>query len=154
MHFAGGLFFCEFMFKNVHNNGMIYIDRGDFMKYMMQICIIATISFIAELLHFFLPLPIPASVYGLILMFVLLCLKIIKLPQIEDVADWMLSIMPIFFIAPSVGLINSFDSIKGQVIPLVLICFVSTMVVTALTGLVAQGIIRLQKKRKGGEANE
>lgn len=124
------------------------------MKYMKQICIIATISFVAELLHYFLPLPIPASVYGLILMFVLLCLKIIKLPQIEDVADWMLSIMPIFFIAPSVGLINSFDSIKGQVIPLVLICFVSTVVVTALTGLVAQAIIRLQKRRKGGEENE
>lgn len=124
------------------------------MKYMKQICIIATISFVAELLHYFLPLPIPASVYGLTLMFMLLCLKIIKLPQIEDVADWMLSIMPIFFIAPSVGLINSFDSIKGQVIPLVLICFVSTIVVTALTGLVAQGIICLQKKRKGGEENE
>lgn len=124
------------------------------MKYMMQICIIATISFVAELLHFFLPLPIPASVYGLVILFVLLCLKIIKLPQIEDVADWMLSIMPIFFIAPSVGLINSFDSIQGQVIPLVLICFISTVVVTALTGLIAQGIIRLQKKRKGGKENE
>ena len=117
------------------------------MKYMMQIGIIATISFIAELLHFFLPFPIPASVYGMVILFVLLCLKVIKLPQVEDVADWMLSIMPIFFIAPSVGLINSFDSIKGQVIPLVFICFVSTVVVTALTGLVAQGIIRLQKKR-------
>lgn len=124
------------------------------MKYMMQIGIIATISFIAELLHFFLPLPIPASVYGMVILFVLLCLKVIKLPQVEDVADWMLSIMPIFFIAPSVGLINSFDSIKGQVIPLVVICFVSTVVVNGLTGVIAQGIIRLQKKRKEGEKNE
>lgn len=124
------------------------------MKYMMQIGIIATISFIAELLHFCLPLPIPASVYGMVILFVLLCLKVIKLPQVEDVADWMLSIMPIFFIAPSVGLINSFDSIKGQVIPLVVICFVSTVVVTGLTGVIAQGIIRLQKKRKEGKKNE
>ncbi len=124
------------------------------MKYMKQIGIIATISLMAELLHFFLPLPIPASVYGLVILFVLLCLKIIKLPQVEDVADWMLSVMPIFFIAPSVGLINSFESIKGQVIPLVFICFVSTVVVTALTGLVAQGIVRIQKKKKGGKENE
>lgn len=124
------------------------------MKYMMQIGIIATLSFIAELLHFFLPLPIPASVYGLVILFVLLCLKVIKLPQVEDVADWMLSVMPIFFIAPSVGLINSFDSIKGQVIPLVFICFISTVVVTALTGLIAQGIIRLQKRKKGEKKNE
>lgn len=124
------------------------------MKYMMQIGIIATLSFIAELLHFFLPLPIPASVYGLVILFVLLCFKVIKLPQVEDVADWMLSVMPIFFIAPSVGLINSFDSIKGQVIPLVFICFISTVVVTALTGLIAQGIIRLQKRKKGEKKNE
>lgn len=124
------------------------------MKYMKQICIIATISFIAELLHFFLPLPIPASVYGLVILFVLLCLKIIKLPQVEDVADWMISVMPIFFIAPSVGLINSFDSMKGQVIPLISICFVSTVIVTALTGLIAQGIVRLQKRKKGGKENE
>lgn len=124
------------------------------MKYMKQIGIIATISFIAELLHYFLPLPIPASVYGMVILFVLLCVRVIKLPQIENVADWMLSIMPIFFIAPSVGLINSFDSIRGQVLPLITICFVSTVVVTALTGLIAQGIIRLQKKRKGGKKHE
>lgn len=124
------------------------------MKYMMQIGIIATISFTAELMHFFIPLPIPASVYGMVILFLLLCLKIVKLPQVEDVADWMLSIMPIFFIAPSVGLINSFDSIKGQVIPLIVVCFVSTVVVTALTGLIAQGIIRMQKKKRGGEENE
>lgn len=124
------------------------------MKYMKQIGIIATISFISELLHFFLPLPIPASVYGMVILFVLLCLGVIKLPQIEALADWLLSVMPIFFIAPSVGLINSFDSVRGQVIPLVAICFVSTVVVTSLTGLIAQGIIRLQKRRKGGKENE
>ena len=124
------------------------------MKYMKQIGLIATISFIAELLHFFIPLPIPASVYGMVMLFVALCLGIIKLSQVENVADWMLSIMPIFFIAPSVGLINSFDSIKGQVLPLVTICFVSTVVVTALTGLIAQGVIRIQKKGKGGKENE
>ena len=76
------------------------------------------------------------------------------MPQIEALADWLLSVMPIFFIAPSVGLINSFDSIKGQVIPLVVICFVSTVVVTSLTGLISQAIIRLQKKKKGGNENE
>lgn len=124
------------------------------MKYMIQIGIIATISFVAELLYFFLPLPVPASVYGMVILFVLLCLKVIKLPQVADVSDWMISIMPIFFIAPSVGLINSFDSIKGQVIPLLLICFISTVVVMALTGLISQGIIYLKKKKEGGKENE
>lgn len=124
------------------------------MKYIIQAGIIATISFIGELLHFFVPLPIPASVYGMVILFVLLCLKVIKLPQVEDVANWLLSVMPIFFIAPSVGIINSFDSIKGQVLPLVFICFISTIVVMALTGLVAQGVIHLQNRKKGGKKDE
>ena len=51
------------------------------MKYMKQIGLIATISFIAELLHFFIPLPIPASVYGMVMLFLALCLGIVKLSQ-------------------------------------------------------------------------
>ena len=124
------------------------------MKYMKQIGVIATIAFIAELLYFVIPLPIPASVYGMAILFVSLCLGIIKLEMVEDVADWILSIMPIFFIAPTVGLIEAFGDIKGQVIPLVLICMISTVAVTSVTGLMAQGIIRMRKAKKGGKENE
>ena len=124
------------------------------MKYMKQIAIIATIAFIAELLYFVIPLPIPASVYGMAILFASLCLGIIKLDMVEDVADWILSIMPIFFIAPTVGLIEAFEDIKGQIIPLVIICIISTVVVTSVTGLTAQGIIRLRKEKKGGKENE
>ena len=124
------------------------------MKYMKQIGVIATIAFIAELLYFVIPLPIPASVYGMAILFISLCLGVIKLEMVEDVADWILSIMPIFFIAPTVGLIEAFEDIKGQLIPLVFICIISTVVVTSVTGLTAQGIIRLRKGKKGGEENE
>ena len=88
------------------------------------------------------------------ILFASLCLGIIKLDMVEDVADWILSIMPIFFIAPTVGLIEAFEDIKGQIIPLVIICIISTVVVTFVTGLTAQGIIRLRKEKKGGKENE
>ena len=100
------------------------------------------------------PLPIPASVYGMGILFACLCLGIIKLEMVEDVADWILSIMPIFFIAPTVGIIEAFADIQGQIIQLVLICFISTVVVTSVTGLIAQGIIRLRKEKKGEKENE
>ncbi|MBQ6844917.1 MAG: CidA/LrgA family protein [Agathobacter sp.] len=124
------------------------------MKYMIQIGVISTIAFVGEVLHFLLPLPIPASVYGMAILFLFLCLGVIKMEMVEDVADWILSVMPIFFIAPTVGLIEAFGDIKGQVIPLVLICFISTVVVTSVTGIIAQGIIRLRNEKKGGEENE
>ena len=121
------------------------------MKYIYQIGIIGSISFVAELLYVLLPFPVPASVYGLVILLVLLLTKIVKPEQIEDVADWLIKIMPILFVGPSVGLINSFDAIKGQVFPLVIMCIVSTLGVMIVTSVTAQLVIRMRKKKGKAE---
>jgi len=123
------------------------------MKYLKQLAIISLVSLIAELMSYYIPLSVPASVYGLVLMVILLLTKIVKLEQVQDVADFMLSIMPFFFVAPTVSLMTSFDAIKGNVIILVGMCFVSAIAVVAVTGLVAQAIIRFKNKRKGDGEN-
>ena len=122
------------------------------MKYLKQLTIILAVSLVSEALGYFIPLPVPASVYGLVIMFLLLWTKVIKLSQVEDVADFFLQVMPFFFVAPTVGLITSFDAIRGNVFWLVLMCFISTVVTIAVTGLVAQIIIRL--KKKGGKSDD
>jgi hypothetical protein len=76
---------------------------GVIMKYIHQFLIIITISFIGELLSILLPFPIPASVYGLIIMLICLFTKIIKLNQIEDVANWLIIIMPLLFVPSAVS---------------------------------------------------
>ena len=122
------------------------------MKYIYQIGIISGISFVAELLYVLLPFPVPASVYGLVILLILLLTKVVKLEQVEDVADWLIKIMPILFVGPSVGLINSFDAIKGQVLPLVMMCVLSTLGVMIVTSVMAQAVIRI--KRKKGKEDE
>ena len=125
------------------------------MKYVYQIGIISVISLVAELLYVLLPFPVPASVYGLVILLVLLLTKIVKPEQIEDVADWLIKIMPILFVGPSVGLINSFDAIKGQVLPLVIMCVVSTVGVMIVTSVTAQIVIRIKnKERNTGKRHE
>lgn len=116
------------------------------MRYVKQFGIIAIISFIGEMLYILLPFPIPASVYGLVLMLILLLTKVIPLKEVEEVSDWMIHIMPLFFVPPTVALITSFDAVKGQIVPLIAVCFVSTVAVTLVTGWVAQFIIRCGKK--------
>ncbi len=116
------------------------------MKYIYQIGIISAVSFVAELFYIFLPLPVPASVYGLLLMLILLMTKAVKVEQVADVADWLLKIMPILFIAPTVGLINSVDAIKGQILPLIVMCICSTVGVMAVTSVTAQALIRLRNR--------
>ncbi len=118
------------------------------MKYLKQLAIILVVSVVAEVMSYFIPLSVPASVYGLVLMVILLLLKIVKLDQVEDTADFMLSIMPFFFVAPTVSLMTSFDAIKGNVIVLVLMCLVSSIVVIIVTGLMAQAIIRFRHRKE------
>ena len=122
------------------------------MKYLAQLTIILAVSLVSEALGYFIPLPVPASVYGLVIMFLLLWTKVIKLSQVENVADFFLQIMPFFFVAPTVGLITSFDAIRGNVLWLVLMCFISTVVTIAVTGTVAQLVMKLMKR--GGHKDE
>ena len=53
------------------------------MKYIYQLFIILVVTFVGELLHYFIPIPVPASIYGLIIMLILLCPKVVKLEHGE-----------------------------------------------------------------------
>ncbi len=116
------------------------------MTYIKQFAIIAAMTFAGECLNMLLPLPVPASIYGMLLLFVSLQTGLLKLSQIEETADLLLGVMPIFFISPTVSLMSSIGVIKDSLIGVVVICLVSTIVVMAVTGLVSQAIIRHDKK--------
>lgn len=116
------------------------------MKYINQFLIIITISFIGELLSLVLPLPIPASVYGLAIMLICLFTNIIKLKQIEDVADWLILIMPVLFVPSAVSLINVGEAIKKDLLIITVVTLISTIVVMVVTGLVAQIIIKRKEQ--------
>lgn len=125
------------------------------MKYVKQLAIIGLVAFVGEFLSTVLPLPVPGSVYGMLLLFLCLCLRIIKLEQVEDTADFLLLIMPVFFVAPGVSLIDTYPLVKDSLLALVLISFVSAIFTMLATGYVSQFLIRLRRKKKkeqeGGE---
>ena len=64
---------------------------------------ILLISFVSEILHALIPVPVPASIYGLVILFVLLCTKIVKLEHVEGAGEFLLKIMPMLFIPAGVG---------------------------------------------------
>lgn len=116
------------------------------MKYIKQFALIALLTFIGECLNMLIPLPVPASIYGMVLLFVCLQTGILKLSQIEETADLLLGVMPIFFISPTVSLMSSIGVIKDSLLGVVVVCVISTAVVMVITGLVAQFVIRHDKK--------
>ena len=117
------------------------------MKHLGQIAIIAGVSMVGELLSYLIPLPVPGSIYGLLLMLLLLVTKTIRLRQVKAVANWLLSLMPIMFVGPTVSLMTSYESYKSFLIPVIVICVVTTILTMAITGCTAQ-ILMFQHNRK------
>ena len=121
------------------------------MKYVKQFVVIAVVTFLGEVLNYILPFPVPASIYGMVLLFLCLKFGVIKLSQVEETADWFLSIMPIFFIVPTVGIMDSYLLIKNELLQILTLSVVSTLVVMVVTGWVSQLIMRYDAKKKEGK---
>lgn len=116
------------------------------MKYIREFGIIIVISLIGELLNYLIPLPIPSSIYGLVIMFLCLHFKIVKIADVKKTAVFLIEIMPLMFIPAAVGIIESWDIIKPNVIAYAIITIVSTVLVMAVAGRVTQRVIRHSKK--------
>lgn len=118
------------------------------MKYIKQFGIILFISFLGELLNIVLPLPVPASIYGLILMLAALRLGIVQLSSFKETGTFLIEIMPLMFIPAGVGLLESWNVLKPMFAVVSLITVISTVFVMAVTGRVTQRIILMQKKTR------
>lgn len=121
------------------------------MKYLKEATIIFGITMVGEILNHLLPLPVPAGVYGLFILLVLLCAGTLKVEDVSGVGDFFLDIMPLMFIPAGAGLLNSVQEVKDILVPLTVISVVSTIFVMAVTGRMAQRIIRGTGKRKEKE---
>lgn len=110
------------------------------MKYICQLGIILGVSFAGEALAWALPLPVPASVWGLVLMLVLLILRVIRPEQIRDTAEYLISLMPLMFVPPTVGLMQSWGLLRDNWLSFLIAVTVITAIVMAVTGLVAQRV--------------
>lgn len=110
------------------------------MKFLRQFMIILLLSFLGEVLKMFIPLPIPASVYGLVLMLVCLMTGVLKTSQVKDAAFFLIEIMPVMFIPAAAGLIDSWKVLQPLLLPILIITVVITIFVMVVTGKIAQMI--------------
>ena len=122
------------------------------MKYVKQLTIILGVTFIGEILHFLLPLPIPASIYGLLLMLILLCTKVLKVDSLKETSSFLLEAMPIMFTPPAAEIINQWGIIKPVLFPAIIMIVVVTAVVMGVTGVVTQALIRSGRKEQKKDA--
>lgn len=118
------------------------------MQYLKQIATIIVFSFLGELCRALIPLPIPASIYGMVLLFAALSLKIVKAAQVKDAGGFLTSILPVLFVAPAVNLMDCWDQLKDAIVPLAVIILATTVITFAAAGLVTRFVMKGEKKHE------
>ena len=116
------------------------------MKYLKQFVIILLVSFLGEILHYVIPLPVPASIYGILLMLLCLPFRVFAAEEVRETGIFLIEIMPVMFIPAAVGLMESWSVIRPSLLPYIIVIIVSTIIVMAVSGLVTQKIINNSKK--------
>lgn len=118
------------------------------MKYISQFLIILGFTLMGEALQRIIPLPIPASVYGLVLLFLALCLKLVKVDQVKQTGSFLISLLPFLFVSHVVGIVEHWEAIRPQLLPICLLITATTVLVFGVSGSLAQLL------RKRGERRE
>jgi holin-like protein len=117
------------------------------MKYVIQFLIIVAFTFAGELLHHFLLLPIPAGIYAMVLLFIALELKWVKVSDVREVSSFLIAAMPVMFIPSAAGLLDSWGIVRGALLPYLVITVASTFAVMGISGAVTQAVIKKEKKK-------
>ena len=115
------------------------------MKYLKQFAIILLVSCCGEILKYFIPLPIPASIYGLVIMLILLVSKLLPLEAVKESAEFLVEIMPVMFIPAGVGLLVAWKQLKEKLLPLCVITIVTTFLVMIVTGKTTDFLLKFKR---------
>ena len=111
------------------------------MKLVFQFARIMGFCLVGELLHRVLPLPIPAGIYGLVLLAAALLTGVVKLEQVKQTGDFLSGLFPLLFIPTVAGVMEVWDLISGNLIPIFIALVPVTWAVMAVAGKVTHKIM-------------
>lgn len=103
---------------------------------LYQLLLVLSVNYMGVILGDILQLPVPGTIIGMVILFILLQFKILKLEKIKDVANFLLLNMTLFFLPPAVKLIENISFLNNiflKVVFLIIITTIFTMIITAKT---------------------
>ena len=127
-----------------------FAQRGsNKVKYIFQFARITAFCLAGEVLAVVLPLPIPASVYGLLLMVAALKTGVLKLDQVRETGLFLTGIFPLLFVPAAAGVVELGSQLMDLLLPAVLAIVPITALVMAVTGMVAQKCAGRKEHKNG-----
>ena len=118
-------------------------------KDLFQFARILVVCFLGEILHAVLPLPIPSSIYGLILLLLALRLKVIRMEDVKEVGLFLTGIFPLLFVPAAAGVMELWAEMGSMLLPILLAIFPVTVLVLITSGHTTQALVR--RKQKGAD---
>lgn len=115
------------------------------MKHLTQFFWILLFCALGEVLAEVIPFPIPAAIYGLVLLFLALSFKIIRLEQVSDTAKFLIRVMGVFFVSPVINILACWGVIAPNLGAICVILLVTTVLVFGVSGLVTKALLGKEK---------
>lgn len=137
-----------------NKNILISIERRECMKIILQIGVVLAICLLGEGISLLLPIPFPGSVIAMILLFLLLLSGLLRPEHIRQKSDFLLQNMAFFFIPAGVGIVEYAEDLLPFLLPLLLICVITTVLTFAASAFTAKLVIHLQEKSHTGKEGE
>ena len=116
------------------------------MRYLFQFGRILAFCFAGEVLHAVLPLPVPASDYGLLLLLLALCSGIVRPEQVRETGLFLTGIFPLLFVPAAAGVMELWAELGVMLLPAVIAIVPVTVLVFAAAGRTTQALIRRKEK--------
>jgi len=98
-------------------------------QYLRAFIFIYLCLYVGNFLASLLPITIPGSIIGMLILFVLLALQIIPAKWVKPGCSVLIRYMALLFVPIGVGVMQYYDLLKAQYGPIVVSCFISTLVV-------------------------
>ena len=125
------------------------------MKIMIQIMVLFALSLLGTWLSSLIPIPVPASVLAMVLLFAALSLGLLRKQYVADTAKFLLQHITLFFIPFGViGIMQNAEQILSFWPVFLLICLVSTWVTFLATAYTVAGVIRWQERRRAHASHD
>lgn len=106
-----------------------------------------------EILHAVLPLPIPASIYGLILLLLALRFNVVKLEDVKEVGVFLTGIFPLLFVPAAAGVMELWAEMGDMLLPIIISIIPVTVLVLVTAGHTTQALVRRKNKEANHDGN-
>lgn len=132
----------KFSYRMKGDENMMNLIKG-----ILQVAALMAFSMVMNQLASWLHIPVPGSILGILVIFILLEAHMIRIEWIDIGSKWLLAELLLFFVPAAVGIMKYIPMLQSDGLRIAIVVLISTFIVMASTGLMATIISKKKEKR-------